>query len=163
MGTLGGFFGFDGRLGRLGYLWRSLVAQVGLTLAMLAGLGFLAVDIRGFDGHSAWGRWLILTVMLLALWANFALVSRRLRDMGFEPTYIVPFYAALWVVSVVLLEPFAMLHPGSFGMLKHSWATLQYAAAIPLLFWPGRPPSEPRAPTYEPAAPTAYLNWRESG
>lgn len=163
MGVIDGFFGFDGRLGRLGYLWRSVLAQAALTLVMLIALGLLAVNVRGFERYAAWGRSLVPPLMLLALWSNVALVSRRLRDTGLEPTYVVPLYAALWVISVVLLEPLGMLRPETFGLMRHSWAALQYATAIPLLFWPGRAPSEPKAPRYEPAAPTTYLNWRESG
>jgi uncharacterized membrane protein YhaH (DUF805 family) len=164
MGVFGEFFGFDGRVNRLGYLWRSVVATLGL--AVLAGIAafVLATVARPSSeaGFEAWLQWLVLAIMLLALWSGFALASRRLRDMGFEPIHIVPIYAALWVVNTVLLQPLARLHPADFGLLEGGWATLQLLAAVPLLFWPSRAAPAAAARVYTPPEPTAYLNWRES-
>jgi uncharacterized membrane protein YhaH (DUF805 family) len=165
MGVFSEFFGFDGRINRLGYLWRSLVVTVGLALLAGAGAGALFSLVRplGQGGFDAWMQRLVLVTLLLALWSSFAIASRRLRDMGFEPIHIVPLYAALWVVNTVLLQPLAQLRPDDFSLLEGGWAALQLLAAVPLLFWPTRTRANAPAPVYTPTEPTAYLNWREGG
>jgi uncharacterized membrane protein YhaH (DUF805 family) len=165
MGAFGELFGFDGRINRLGYLWRSIVAVVVLSVLAAGGVALILFVMRpqGVVGLDVWGQRLTTAVLLLALWSGFALATRRLRDMGFEPTHIVPVYAALWVVNTVLLEPLAQLHPRDFGLFEAVWGALQLLAAIPLLFWPSHARAEPAAAEFARAEPTAYLNWREGG
>ena len=164
MGLFGEFFGFDGRLNRLGYLWRLIVSTVALSLMLLAGAVILAQTLRpqGLAGFEAWYGRLTLAVVLLGLWTSFALATRRLRDIGLEPTYIVPVYAALWVVDVVLLEPLGWLHPDGLGVLKHAWAISEVLATLALALWPSGAGPEPPPVSYAPAEPTSYMNWRES-
>jgi uncharacterized membrane protein YhaH (DUF805 family) len=164
MGLFSEFFGFDGRLTRLGYLWRLLVSMVTLSLLLLAGAVILAQALRpqGLGGFEAWYGRLSLAVVLLGLWSSFALATRRLRDMGLEPTYIVPVYVALWVVDVVLLEPLGWLHPDGLGLLKHAWAFSELLVSLTLALWPGGGRREPAPAEYAPAQPTSYMNWRES-
>jgi uncharacterized membrane protein YhaH (DUF805 family) len=163
MGLFGESLGFDGRIGRLGYLWRSIVGASALAALAVAGIylftavlqpsGVRAADIApdAFTG-----------VMLLGLWSAFALTTRRLRDMGFEPIYIVPVYAALWVVNSQILEPMSR-GVSSLAAAESAWIALQWAAAVPLLLWPSRDRPQPKAAYgYEPTHHTAYLNWRES-
>jgi uncharacterized membrane protein YhaH (DUF805 family) len=165
MGAFGELFGFDGRINRLGYLWRSIMAVVVLMAVAVGGVALIVfvMSPQGVVGLDVWGERLTTAVLLLALWSGFALATRRLRDMGFEPAHIVPVYAALWVVNTVLLEPLAQLRPGDFGLLEGVWGALQLLAAIPLLFWPSHARPGPMAPgEFARAEPTAYLNWRES-
>jgi uncharacterized membrane protein YhaH (DUF805 family) len=164
MGAISELFSFEGRIGRLGYLCRS-IAVLGLVLALaLEGSAALTRLVRplGLGDYEEASRSLTVVVALLVLWSSLALASRRLRDMGLEPVHIMPLFAALWVVNTVLLEPLSRLHPASFGILETSWAALEAAAALPLLVWPGR--ASVRAPPagYEPSGPTAYLDWRGS-
>ena len=166
MSVIGEFLGFDGRVSRLGLVWRS--ALMGGVLALLAALTAWALAtylhpagvLGGFDD----ARQVITGAVLLALWSGFALASRRLRDIGVEPAHVVPFYAALWVCNAVLLEPMSRADPHRFGPLEQAWRALQLLLIVPLVFWPPKP-SAPRAPgPYDEAPqPTAYLNWRESG
>jgi uncharacterized membrane protein YhaH (DUF805 family) len=164
MGAFSEFFGFDGQLGRLGYLWRLIASTVALSLVLVAGAVILAQAMRpqGLAGFEAWYRILTLTIVLLGLWASFALASRRLRDMGFEPTYVVPLFAALWVVDVVLLEPLGWLHPEGLGMLQHAWAISELLVSATLALWPSATRRESAPAEYAPAQPTSYMNWRES-
>jgi uncharacterized membrane protein YhaH (DUF805 family) len=162
MGAISELFGFEGRIGRLGYLCR-FIAVLALVLALaLEGSAALLRLVRplGLGEYEQASRSLTIVVALLALWSSLALAGRRLRDMGVEPVHILPLFVALWVVNTALVEPLSRLRPDSFGVLETSWAALQAAAAIPLLLWPGR--STPRvAPAgYEPSGPTAYLDWR---
>jgi uncharacterized membrane protein YhaH (DUF805 family) len=162
MGAISELFSFEGRIGRLGYLCRFIVALALVLALALEGSAALMRLVRplGLSEFELAGRALTIVVALLALWSSLALAGRRLRDMGAEPAYILPMFVTLWVANTVLVEPLSRLRPDSFGVLETSWAALQAAAAIPLLFWPGR--STPRtAPAgYEPSGPTAYLDWR---
>jgi uncharacterized membrane protein YhaH (DUF805 family) len=164
MGAIGEFFGFEGRIGRLGYFWRCVAVVIGIVALALGGAAALMSLIRpmGLGDYEQASRWLTIAVVLLVLWSSFALASRRLRDMGLEPVHIMPLFAALWVINTVLLEPLSRLHPDSFGMLEGSWALMQAVAAIPLLFWPGRPAPAMAQVGFEPKGPTAYLDWRGS-
>jgi uncharacterized membrane protein YhaH (DUF805 family) len=165
MGGLGEIFGFDGRVNRLGYLGRSSLAGAGL--AVLAALGALALATFRPDGvgdFEVWTHRLTLALLLLGLWAGFALTTRRLRDIGMEPAHVVPAYAALWVVNTELLQPMARLQPQAFGQLEAAWLVLQVLAGILVMFWPGRAPSETAAPhgVYAASQPSSYVNWRAS-
>ena len=165
MGAFGEFLGFDGRISRLGYLWRSVVAALGIGVLAAGGV-FAMIVVRPQSvtgGVDAWMQWLITGLTLFGLWIGIALAGRRLRDMGLEPAYIVPFWVALWVVNTVLLAPMSDLWPQRYHALEDGWAVLQFMSALPLLFWPGRPPAEPVRTGYEPAEPTQYLNWRGGG
>jgi uncharacterized membrane protein YhaH (DUF805 family) len=159
---MGVFFGFDGRINRLGYLWRSVV--VALALGLIAAGGALSIVFvlrpQGFAGLEVWGQRLTMAMVLLGLWSGLALASRRLRDMGLEPAYVVPLYVALWVVNTVLVEPLARLYPEDFGLLEGGWFGLQLLVAIPLLFWPSRAPPQRTPAEFGRAEPTAYADWR---
>lgn len=162
MGAFSELFGFEGRVNRLGYLWRSIV--LGVLLGVLgAGAAWLLVSVLrpdGLVGPDVGVPQVLTGVLLLALWSSFALASRRLRDMGLEPAYFVPFYAALWVVNTVLLEPMSRLDRPHFGLFEAVWSTLQWLAPIPLLLWPTRGKTQPNAYYYEAPQPTAYADWR---
>lgn len=165
MGAIGEFFGFEGRISRLGYFWRSLALGVGVVTLALGGAAGLTMLVRplGLGDYEEGSRWLTIAVALVALWSSFALASRRLRDMGLEPVHIVPLFAALWVVNTELLQPLSRLRPDSFGLLEGSWAMLQIIAALPLLLWPGRPARAPAPRMFEPLHYTSPADWRGHG
>jgi uncharacterized membrane protein YhaH (DUF805 family) len=161
MGGLGEIFGFDGRINRLGYLWRSIVVGAGLlALTMLGATALATLRPEGLGDFETWTQRLTMAVILLGLWAGFALTTRRLRDMGLEPAHVVPAYAALWVVNTELLQPMARLEPQNYGACEAVWLVLQVLFAILLLFWPSRAPSERERRAYATAEPASYVNWR---
>ncbi len=163
MGAFGEFFGFDGRIDRLGFLWRSILIGVVIAALALGAIWFAhSLDPDGLAGASAYDREIITGAVLLGLWSSFALATRRLRDMGLEPAHVVPLYAALWVVNEVLLEPMSRLDPRDFSVIEGGWAALQWLAAVPLLFWPPSKRGPRQPPTYAAAGPTAYVDWRGS-
>jgi len=164
MGAFSEFFGFDGRIVRLGYLWRAIAVTVALAGLTVAGVVGLASMVRPLGGglYDAWLRRLDLIMTLVALWAGLALATRRLRDMGLEPAHIVPIFGTLWVADTVLLRPLARLHPESFGVVENGWWALQLLAALPLLFWPTGARRETTPAEFARAEPTSYMNWRES-
>jgi uncharacterized membrane protein YhaH (DUF805 family) len=158
------FFGFDGRLGRFGYLWRSAMAFA--AIVGFAGGAILvlpaALDAAPLARITDADQVVIAIAMGAALWSGFALACRRLRDMGLEPALLVPAYVAVWVMNALVLQPLAEARPDLYGLFEDGWSIFQWAVALPLLLWPSAP--APRGVTYyyERAEPTAYVNWRES-
>jgi uncharacterized membrane protein YhaH (DUF805 family) len=164
MDTFGEFFGFDGRLDRTGYLWRSVV-MVAVVAALAGGaiwVNTYVLDPDGLTGGAGLDSEILTGAFLLGLWSSFALTTRRLRDIGFEPAHIVPLYAAFWVINAVLLEPMSRLDPRDFAGLEGAWVALQWVAAIPLLLWPTSTRQLAAPAEYARPEPTAVLNWRES-
>lgn len=164
MGVFGEFFGFDGRLDRFGFLWRNVIMAA--VVAALAGGGIwfntYVLDPDGLTGGADLNGEILTGAFLLGFWSSFALSTRRLRDIGLEPIYIVPLYAALWVVNEVLLEPMSRLDPRGFAALENLWAAMQVVAAIPLLLWPSSKRQLSGPAEYTRSEPTTALNWRES-
>jgi len=164
VGAVGQLFSFDGRINRLGYFLRSLAALLLLSLVAVLALLAVAFIVRpdGVAGMTVWFQRITLAISLFALWSGFALAGRRLRDMGLEPAYIIPAYAALWVINTVLLAPMSRLDPDDYAAPEMAWEVLRLLAAVPLLFWPSRAQPERAAPAeYAHPEPTAYLDWRD--
>lgn len=162
MGSLSEIFGFDGRVNRLGYMARGVLVAAGLAgLGMAGALALATLSPAGLGSLETWTQRLRIAVILLGLWAGFALTTRRLRDMGIEPAHLAPPYAALWVGNAELLAPMARLQPQTYGAVEAAWIVLQVMVGILLLFWPSRTPSEP-APHGVYAIPHAatYVDWR---
>jgi uncharacterized membrane protein YhaH (DUF805 family) len=159
---LGEIFGFDGRINRLGFLVRATLAACGVTgLGMAGALALTTFSPGGLADYQVWTQRLSMAVMLLGLWAGFALTTRRLRDMGIEPAHVAPPYAALWVGNAELLQPMARLQPLTYGSGEAAWIVAQMLAGLLLLAWPSRATSEPAPhPAYVSAHPAAYVDWR---
>ncbi|HZZ88971.1 MAG TPA: DUF805 domain-containing protein [Caulobacteraceae bacterium] len=165
MGGLSEFFSFEGRIGRASYLSRTLCLWLGIGAAAFGGRMVLETLVRplGLGGYDAGTHGLAAGVLLAALWSSAALASRRLRDMGLEPVHWLPAYFALWAVYTALLQPFGRLQPDRFSFITLGWAALQSLPTLALLLWPARAARPQAAMAYEPAQPTAYMNWREPG
>jgi uncharacterized membrane protein YhaH (DUF805 family) len=125
--------GFGGRLGRLEFF----LSCVGLGfLVMLLILALLA----GFAPHFGRGATSLppglmvaryVLVMPIYLWFGLALQAKRLRDMGWNPLYVIPGSIAGSVI-LSLLSPFV---PG-LAVLN---AVLSILMTLCLLFWPSQP------------------------
>jgi uncharacterized membrane protein YhaH (DUF805 family) len=159
MGAFSEFFGFEGRIGRLGYLWRCLAVGLGIGVLSVGGGAVLELVVRpmGLTGYQAGARGVAVGVMLSAMWSSGALASRRLRDMGLEPVHVVPAFLGLWVVYAMLMQRLGHAQSDGYGFVTVCWALLA------LLLWPGREAPLPISAVYEPPQPTAYINWRENG
>jgi uncharacterized membrane protein YhaH (DUF805 family) len=158
------FFGFDGRLGRFGYLWRSAVAFAGVVA--LAGGAIMALpaalDAAPVARITDADQIVIAIAMGAALWSGFALACRRLRDMGLEPALVVPAYVAVWVMNALVVAPLSQTRPVPWALFEAGWSIFQWAVALPLLLWPSAPALKGVTYYYERTEPTAYVNWRES-
>jgi uncharacterized membrane protein YhaH (DUF805 family) len=162
MGGLSEIFGFEGRVNRLGYLTRAILAAAGVAGLGMAGAAALAtLGPGGLDSLETWTQRLRLAVILLGLWAGFALTVRRLRDMGIEPAHLAPPYAALWVGNAELLQPMARLQPQTYGAVEAAWIVLQVLAGALVLCWPSRTPSETALHgVYAIPHAATYVDWR---
>jgi uncharacterized membrane protein YhaH (DUF805 family) len=157
------FFTFEGRLDRLGYLWRCAALLIVLAGLESFGRNLLVVLMgeHGLFGVRTWTEWSTAAVLLLAAWASLALSSRRLRDIGAEPAWVVPLYGFMCSVGIGLGEPFIRLAPPPFDSAGAVAMMLPSLAAVPLIIWPGRRPAEPRPRAeYPSTAHTAYVDWR---
>src|SRR3982751_6319794 len=85
-------FGFRGRLGRLAFLGWNLAGMVlvgAIALAFLVlGAGLAAVGTPS-SGAKIVGMLMALTAGGAGLWMTFALLSKRVRDIGLAPLPLV--------------------------------------------------------------------------
>jgi uncharacterized membrane protein YhaH (DUF805 family) len=125
--------GFGGRLGRLEFFVSCVVLGFLLTLLFL-------VVIAGFASHIERGSrvlppglvvTLYVVVLPIYLWFGLALQAKRLRDMGWNPLYIIPGSIAVSVI-LSLLSPFV---PGLAALN----VVLDVLLTLCLLFWPSQP------------------------
>jgi len=135
------FLGFGGRMGRLSYfLW---------SLAVAAGLAVLTVVlVFGALGGSApedvfWRT--VLVVVPLALWVNAALASKRLRDIGWSPLWVLPGWLCFGIIDAWVAMEVPALATGDGGQTVIG-LVVELGMVLALLFWPGCPEDE----DYEP-------------
>jgi uncharacterized membrane protein YhaH (DUF805 family) len=119
-----------------------------------------------------------LIVFPVSLWASFALQARRIRDIGWNPAYVIPAWLVIVTVDIILAGPTTL--PGGLsvyhGTFVGSLANLALSGC--LLFWPGnggqddapapkidrspkRAPPPPSVPAWMTPAtpPPAQSNW----
>jgi uncharacterized membrane protein YhaH (DUF805 family) len=155
---LAAVFGFGGRLNRLRY-FLSCLALGGVfgVLAVIAVIGLLAGHSGGapVSEEDLLKAFLPLAIFAIPafgayLWISLSLQARRIRDIGWNPVYVIPGWIGLMIVDrgVALAVPSLALTPHG-GTLLGGLFNLAMGAA--LLFWPSAGPSEPRSP--------ANINW----
>ncbi len=151
-------FGFGGRLNRLRY-FLSCLALGGVfgVLVVMAVIGVLAGHSGGAPASEEDLLKAFLPLAIFAipvcgayLWVSLALQARRIRDIGWNPLYVIPGWIGLMIVDrgVALAVPSLALIPHN-GTLLGSLFNLAMGGA--LLFWPSAGPIEPRSP--------AEINW----
>jgi len=165
MQAMSAFFDFDGRLGRLDFVWRcAVLAGVADCLAVFGrAVLMVAIGPEGLFGVRTWADWGVVAIVAVAAWSALSLVSRRLRDIGAEPAWVVP--AAGFAISLfaALGEPLVRWAPPPFDAPEPASLGALALAAAALAVWPrggARPAAE--TPRFDPRVPTAYVNWRES-
>jgi uncharacterized membrane protein YhaH (DUF805 family) len=166
---LGFIFGFNARLGRLAYFLYSfaLGIVVGVVIVAAAVIAYQngMFKAHGFSPAAFSLRSLIpiLVVGLFVVWSMICLMSMRIRDIGWNPHYVVPIYLLVVGVDayVAMTMPALAFHRGRPGTVFGT--ALEFVFNLTLMFWPsGRyqsaPPdiTERLAPRREPlASPTA--------
>lgn len=136
--------GFGGRLGRLEYFIISLVFGILVGLMILAlFLGFIPHGATAAEAKASLESPGLLLILLLVivpiyLWFSLALQAKRLRDIGWNPLYVIPGWIAVITIDrfVAMAFPAVALGPSSgtlVGLLINLFMTGS------LLFWPSAP------------------------
>jgi len=141
---LAAIFSFRGRLNRLQYF----VGCCGLGAALVVLAVILVVGALGGrspdqpQNLASLGLVALFCIVVLGptyLWVSFSLQARRFRDIGWEPTVVIPAWIGLGVLDrlAVWAAPTIAITPES-GV---SWLGLLLNLGLGgcLLFWPGRP------------------------
>lgn len=160
---LGFIFGFNARLGRLAYFLYSLAFGIVIGAIVVAGAvvayrhGMLKPESFSPRSVSPLSLIPILLIGLLVLWGAICLMSMRIRDIGWNPGYVIPIYLLVIGVDtyISLKMPGLAFHQGKSGTVFG--AALQFLFGLTLLFWPSgayeaAPPdiTERLAPRREP-------------
>jgi len=141
---LGAVFSFRGRVNRLQYLAGCVGLGVGVVLLAVIVLGGAVVS-AGSDKSAMLkaglvGLLFLIVVVPLYLWISLSLQARRLRDIGWEPIFVIP---ALFVFDI--LDRFLALGAPQIavtpGLMSMSWlgVCVNLGLTLCLFFWPGRP------------------------
>jgi uncharacterized membrane protein YhaH (DUF805 family) len=141
---LAAIFSFRGRLNRIQYFlgcWGLGAALV--VLAVILFIGALGGRSPGQPQNMAsLGLTLLFCIVVLGpayLWVSFSLQARRFRDIGWEPTVVIPAWIGLDLLDrlAVWAAPPIAVSPGSGVSWLGLLLNLGFAGC--LLFWPGRP------------------------
>jgi uncharacterized membrane protein YhaH (DUF805 family) len=133
---LGLLFGFNARLGRLHYFLATL------ALGLAAAGATVAIVLHGLHGPTEpqaaviAASWPMIILMIAFGFATFTLQSMRLRDIGWDPVWVIPAWIALHLIDAVI----AMKIPAWSLGPKHSGTALSaivnLVLLLSLLFWP---------------------------
>jgi uncharacterized membrane protein YhaH (DUF805 family) len=130
-------FSFRGRIGRLQYFTRSIVANIVLILMAIFAIG---AGVSGGHTSKTGAVGLVLLLMLpflvVSLWISFSLQARRFRDIGWNPAYVIPGWILASVVLQIVLTPSG---PSLAGQMQQLLLVglLNFVMGGILLFWPG--------------------------
>jgi uncharacterized membrane protein YhaH (DUF805 family) len=161
---LAAIFSFRGRVNRIQYFlgsWGLGMAIVVLAVILFIGaLGGRSPDQpQNMAGLGLTALFCIVFLGPIYLWVSFSLQARRFRDIGWEPTVVIPAWIGLDLLDrlAVWAAPPIAVTPESgvswFGLL------LSLGLGGCLLFWPGRPPFDVAAvfddvpPPSQPSGP----------
>lgn len=131
--------GFEGRLGRLGFLGRSIAWGLATTVA--AGVLTVLVSI---GGHAALGLRMLFVaaiVVPVALYAGLSLQTRRLNDMGWPALPVIGGWLLVGLLDVGLAHVVPSLARPGGGTVPG--AAVNGILALSLLLWPSRDDAGP--------------------
>lgn len=161
---LAAIFSFRGRLNRIQYFlgcWGLGAALVVLAVILLIGAlsGRSPSQPQNMASLGLTALFCIVVLGPLYLWVSLSLQARRFRDIGWEPTVVIPAWIGLDLLdrlAVWAAPPIAVTPESGVSWLG---LPLNLGLACCLLFWPGRaafdvaavfddvpPPSQPSAP-----------------
>lgn len=124
--------GFGGRIGRLRYLLATIVLGVVMTIVCMV-LVFSQLRLRSVDELMP----TILVIAPLFFWASAALMAKRFRDIGWRPRYVLPAWAAIWLIDTIVAGALPMLAVGD-GEQTPVGLVVNLGLVLALLLWPGR-------------------------
>lgn len=140
--------GFGGRIGRLHYLLLSLLlgfVMTLLTLAIVFGMMPHYTEVGGKVPDGMPAPVLVATMLVvtpLFLWFSFALQTKRIRDIGWNPLLVIPAWIVVDIVAVLAGSP-------TFS------GCINLTMVAVLLFWPSREPDQWSPPSFGSSEPVA--------
>jgi len=150
-------FSFRGRIGRLRYFLSSLALSAWLVLGGMITVGIAGV-VRGGRPQLApllLAALIVIAAFLTFLYSSFSIQARRIRDIGWNPVFVISAVIGVGVIDRLI----ARAAPGlSTGVLL-AGLVFNMGFGLALLFWPGAGDSDspgaanPRAD--RPAPPRA--------
>ena len=135
---LSSLFGFKGRIGRLRYFTTCLVLGPALAAAFIALM--LVTGFRAGAGMTANLMSLGLAALVVVpawLWTSLSLQTCRIRDIGWNPLFVILGWVGLEVLDrlAAMGDPALALGPLHQNTLFGVVVNLGFAGV--LLFWPG--------------------------
>jgi uncharacterized membrane protein YhaH (DUF805 family) len=105
---LGFVFGFNARIGRLHYLLCSLVVGAMATAGTYVVSKYMIQQLMTAEHPSAATlvTWPLYAVIGIALVVSFMVQSMRIRDMGWNPIWVMPAWTALYIADKVVAAKF---------------------------------------------------------
>jgi uncharacterized membrane protein YhaH (DUF805 family) len=132
-------FSFRGRIGRLRYFLGSMALSMPLVL-MIVGIIGVVVSAGG-------GKLPLIPLLVMALFAvvsipvflysSLSMQARRIRDIGWNPLYVIPAWIGVGVIDRLIAQAFPALSIGHLHFQTLPGLLLNLAFGLVLLFWPG--------------------------
>ena len=135
---LGAALSFGGRLGRLQFLLWSLGLAAVLTILTMT-MVFASFDSNEPKPSPSSVGWIVLVVAPIYVWGTIALVSKRFRDIGWKPLYVILGWFAFWCFDLLVTTAFPALAAGDTNHTYLS-AIVDVALVGALLLWPSGEP-----------------------
>jgi len=135
-------FSFHGRINRLRYF----LSCLGLGVAIAAPF----VLIFGLMGHGGGGALIVMGLLALPalvafLWSSLSLQARRIRDIGWEPLYVIPGLFSVGIFDFLLAHVVPALSIGPAHHQTFIGLFVNICMGGVLLFWPGKSDDGPAA------------------
>lgn len=143
---LGFLFGFNARIGRLHFLFSTIVVTIMMVAVYIAAITYaFQTTPKGTVPSPTSGP--IFAAALLYAWLTIMLQSMRFRDIGWDPVCVVPAWIAVVIVDGLVATKFPAMSLGHergtiFGAL------VNLALILALLFCRGRE-QDSSAPTLD--------------
>jgi uncharacterized membrane protein YhaH (DUF805 family) len=156
----GFFFGFHARLGRLHYFLSCIGFGLVMAAIIFAMVSFAFRNAAADATSSA--NLIILPVLCLVpfvLWITISLQSMRIRDIGWNPAYVVPAWLMICALDAYVAAEVPEWAIGK-GHQTLVGGMINFFLTLALMFWPSgsyddKTPTddEPRRPRTEPYSP----------
>jgi len=151
---LGFFFGFHARLGRLHFFFACIIFAVIAAFFAVSIAGFVYRSISAVGGRpSALTLVPVFFLLALVVWGAIALTSMRVRDIGWNPVYVLPvwwLFIAIDTYVAITMPQWSIGHGKPTTMVG---AALTLVVNLALIFWPSTTSDMSRQSAPEPVSP----------
>jgi uncharacterized membrane protein YhaH (DUF805 family) len=131
-------FSFRGRIGRLRYFLSCLALTALLVVAAIVVGGMAATGVAKANLGLLLPAGLLAIVVLPAFcYSSFSMQARRIRDIGWNPLYVIPAWIGVDVIDRLVAQAVPALSMGPKIHETLAGLLLNVAFGLVLLFWPG--------------------------